>query len=100
VIAIATVITKEICGAVVGGDQKVEVAVVVEIRICGSTPNDGTIKGGAHRSRHVRDVTIAKIAKQQWRLPIVHLGLHAADLLDRPTAEEGASSKNKPLPSL
>ena len=67
VIAIAAIIAIQICRAIIGGDQKVQVAVTVEIRIGRPSPDDGAIEGGAHRGCHVPEMATPKIAKQQRR---------------------------------
>src|ERR1035438_4957414 len=54
VVAVAAVIAKQVCGAVIGGNQDVEIAVAVEIREGGAARHNGTVERGAHLRAHIR----------------------------------------------
>ena len=64
VIVISTVVAKQVGGAIVGGDEKIQVAVTVEISVCGASRYDWPIESRAHRGGYVREVTIPQIAKK------------------------------------
>src|ERR1017187_3228893 len=81
VVAIAAVVAEKIGGAVVGGDQNVQVAVLVEIRVGGAARDQRPDEIGAHLGAHVVELVIAQIAKQQRRLAVTYARLHAPDLV-------------------
>ena len=51
VIAVAAVVAEQVGGAVVGGDQDVEIAVAIEIGIGRAARHDRPVEGGAHAAR-------------------------------------------------
>src|ERR1019366_10459383 len=71
---------KQVRGAVIGGNQDVEIAVAVEIRVGRAARHYGTVERGAHLRAHILELVVAQVAKQQRRFAVVHLGLHAPDL--------------------
>ena len=63
-VAVAAIVAKQVRGAVIGGNQDVEIAVAVEIREGGAARHNGTVERRAHLCAHILELVIAQIAKQ------------------------------------
>src|SRR3954454_6953598 len=81
VIAIAAVIAEKVGGAVVGGDEQVEVAVMVDVGVGGAASDDGAAEFGGHGRGGVFEFAFAGVAEEERGLPVLDLGLDASDFL-------------------
>src|ERR1035438_4494692 len=80
VVLIAAIVAEQVCGAVVGADDYIEISVVIVIGISSSAGNNRTIELRAHGGGHVFEVPLPQVPEQQRRLLISHFGLDAIDL--------------------
>jgi hypothetical protein len=83
VIVVAAIVAVQIRGSILGGDEQVQIAFAVEIRVGGASPDDPSIESGAQRGGHIAEAAGARIAEQQRRLAIAHRALHAANFVRR-----------------
>src|SRR5262249_35452776 len=69
-IPVATIIAKEKRRPAVGGDQQVQVAVIIDIRVGRAPGNLGRAEGGPCGSRRFLESPASEVTKKVWRLAI------------------------------
>src|SRR6516165_6828164 len=78
-ISIRKIVPVEVCWSVVRGDEKVQIAVPVDIGVSCAARNQRAAKLFPHAGRRIFEFAAAEIAKKQGRLTILNFRLHAAD---------------------
>src|ERR1035438_9881123 len=80
VVLIAAIVAEQVCGAVVGADDYIEIAVVIVIGIRSSAGNNRTIEVRAHGGGHVFESPLPPASKQERGFLISPFGLDENDL--------------------
>src|SRR5215471_2471214 len=81
VVLIASVVSQQSRGTIVGRDQQIEVAIIIEVAISCSPRDDGLLQSLAQFRRYLIELLLAEIAKEVRRLRVLHFGLHRADVI-------------------
>src|SRR5450755_1897379 len=81
VVLVAVVIAQQSSRPIVGGDEQIEVAVIVEVAVCRAAADDGPWQRRSELGRDFLKLFLAQIAEQMRRLSILEGGLHHADVI-------------------